>query len=31
MHTKFETENMKGRELGRPRHIKEDNIRMDLG
>jgi hypothetical protein len=30
MHTEFWSENMKGRELGRPRRSWEDNIRMDL-
>jgi hypothetical protein len=30
MHAIFLLENLKGRELGRPRRIWEDNIRMDL-
>jgi hypothetical protein len=30
MHTKFWSENLKGRDSGRPRHRWEDNIKMDV-
>jgi len=30
MHTKFWSENLKEKTLGRPRRRREDNIRMDL-